>query len=167
MTSRWTIIIYTDIPFSIPNSFICCLSRAFTFFLIKRDFPLFIQFIYLLTYLFIPFLCDQDWHMDAQLKWFEDLCTCLQTNPASVTPTLIQLRSSDESHTLACHALSVSSRGDVQFQALLILKHTIVKRWHLCSPAVIADFQGFLWDLISHSSTPLQQFVLNKLIQVS
>jgi hypothetical protein len=104
--------------------------------------------------------------MESALIWFEDLCTALSRSPVSVTPTLVQFRNSDVAHQLACHALSVSARSDVKFQALLVLKHTIVKRWKSCTPAMIYEFQSFLWGILVGDLSKLETFVLNKLIQV-
>lgn len=105
--------------------------------------------------------------MSEYLSWFEGLCTALNSNPAAATPALTQFRSSDDAHSVCIQVLSNSSRSDVKFQALLILKFTLVRKWKIFSAATIHDFQIFLWNLLLSGSESMEAYVQNKLIQVS
>jgi hypothetical protein len=101
----------------------------------------------------------------AELAWFEGLVAQLAKDPRAAGPALLALRRTDGAHELCLRLLRRALSPAARFQALLVLRATLVTRWRTFSPQAIADFQMFLWELIASDSVQ-EAYVLNKLIQV-
>lgn len=106
---------------------------------------------------------------EATRRWFEDLCDSLSRSPAEATAALMQFRNSGEAALeIAPYLLqSCAARPDAQFQAVLVLKHAMMKRWKLVSPDRLRGLQSFLWTFISTQHASCAPYVLGKVIQVA
>jgi hypothetical protein len=106
--------------------------------------------------------------LEANRRWFEELCDSLSRNPAEATASLMQFRNSGEAALeLAPYLLQrCAARPDAQFQAALVLKHSMMKRWKLMAPQRLRGLQSFLWNFISTQHSSCAPYVLGKVIQV-